>query len=103
LARLNYLDSAKQDLANILEYIARESGSLATAQQFVRRLRQKCRHLAGLPGSMGRPRPDFGTDFRSFAFRGYVIFFRYADETMEIINIFEGHKDIDAHFEAHEE
>lgn len=98
LRRLDYLDTAKYDLTIILRYIARESASLPAAQQFVGLLRQKCRHLAGLPGQMGRPRPELGTDFRSFAFRGYVIFFRYTDETMEIINIFEGHRDIDTYF-----
>ena len=103
MARLRYLDSAKRDLVNTLRYITRESNSLAVAQQFVGSLRQKCRHLAELPGQMGRPRPELRPDIRSFAFRGYVIFFRYADDMLEIVNILEGHRDVDAHFEDRED
>lgn len=98
LARLVYLDSAKQDLVDTLHYIARESGSLATGQQFVSVLRHKCRHLAGLPGHMGRPRSELRPDIRSFAFRGYVLFFRYVGETFEVVNILEAHRDIDGGF-----
>jgi plasmid stabilization system protein ParE len=98
LARLTYLYSAKQDFVSILRYISRESGSLAVGQQFVGALRQKCRHLACLPGHMGRPRPELRPDIRSFAFRGYVIFFRYTDDPLQVVNILEGHRDIDAHF-----
>lgn len=99
LARLTYLESAKQDLVHILRYITMESGSLATGQQFVAALRQKCHHLAGLPGHMGRPRPELRPDIRSFAFRGYVIFFRYTENKFEIVNVLEGHRDIHHHFE----
>lgn len=99
MVRLKYLDSAKHDLVDILRYITRESGSLAMGQQFVGVLRQKCGHLAGLPATMGRARAELRPDIRSFAFRGYVIFFRYSDDTFEVVNILEGHRDIDGHFE----
>jgi toxin ParE1/3/4 len=103
LARLKYLDSAKQDFVNTLRYISRESGSLAIGQQFVSALRQKCRHLSSLPGHMGRPRLELRPDMRSFAFRGYVIFFRYTADAFEVINILEGHRDIETHFVADDE
>ncbi len=99
LARLTYLESAKQDFVHILRYITVESGSLATGKQFIAALRQKCRHLADLPGHMGRPRPELRPDMRSFAFRGYVIFFRYVEDRFEIVNVLEGHLDIDQHFD----
>ena len=99
MARLKYLQSAKQDFVHILRYITMESGSLTIGQQFVADLRQKCRHLASLPGHLGRPRPELRPDIRSFAFRGYVIFFRYVEDRLEIVNVFEGHRDIDQHFE----
>ncbi|HWU63757.1 MAG TPA: type II toxin-antitoxin system RelE/ParE family toxin [Ensifer sp.] len=99
MARLSYLDSAKEDLVHILRYITTQSGSLAIGQDFVAALRQKCRHLAGLPGHMGRPRPELREDIRSFAFRGYVIFFRYVGDKFEVVNILEGHRDIDTHFD----
>jgi plasmid stabilization system protein ParE len=49
---------------------------------------------------MGRPRPELRPDLRSFAFRGYIILFRYAGDTMEIVNIIEGHRDIDDFFSS---
>lgn len=47
---------------------------------------------------LGRPRPELRPDIRSFVFRGYVIFFRYTDEQLQIVNILEGHRDVIAHF-----
>jgi plasmid stabilization system protein ParE len=99
VARLSYLGSARQDLVHILRHITTQSGSLAIGQDFVAALRQKCRHLAGLPGHMGRPRPELREDIRSFAFRGYVIFFRYIGDRFDVVNILEGHRDIDAYFD----
>ncbi|MBP2547733.1 plasmid stabilization system protein ParE [Neorhizobium galegae] len=100
MARLVYLDSARQDLIEILRYIAKTSGSVAVGQHFTGLLRQKCRHLAALPGDMGRLRPELGPDIRSSAFRGYVIFFRLRDGLFEVINILEGHRDVERHFES---
>jgi toxin ParE1/3/4 len=90
------LPSAKADLVNILEYITRESGSLIVGQRFVGALRQHCRKLAALPGTLGRARPELRSDIRSVAFKRYVIFFRYVDDSFEIVNIIEGHRDIAA-------
>ncbi len=52
------LPSAKTDLVNILEYITRKSGNLIVGRQFVGALRQQCRELASLPGTIGRARPE---------------------------------------------
>ena len=48
---------------------------------------------------MGRARPELRADIRSFAFRGYVIFFRCGAETFEVVNVLEGHRDIEGYFE----
>jgi hypothetical protein len=53
-------------------------------------LRQQCRRLASLPGTLGHPRPELRPDIRSFAFKNYVIFFRYEGDTLEVVNILEG-------------
>ena len=47
---------------------------------------------------MGRPRPELRPELRSVAFKGYVIFFRYVGEVLEVVNILGGHRDIDAYF-----
>ncbi|CUW38203.1 Plasmid stabilization system [Magnetospirillum sp. XM-1] len=99
MRRLVLLDYARDDMLGILDHVAQASGSVATAMDFVGRLRQRCRDLAGLPGTLGRSRPELRPDLRSIAFRGYVIFFRYVDDRVEVVSILEGHRDIDAHFD----
>jgi toxin ParE1/3/4 len=98
--KLVYLASARRDFADILDYITRESGSLATGQGFVALLRQQCRKLSALPGTLGRARPELLPEIRSFAFRSYVIFFRYAEDRFEVVNVLEGHRDIDGYFHS---
>jgi toxin ParE1/3/4 len=56
-------------------------------------LRRQCARLAALPGTLGRPRPELRPDIRSFPCRGYIIFFRYEAETLEVVNLLEGHRD----------
>ena len=102
MRRARFLASIKTDLVEILEYIARATGSLETGQRFVAELRAKCHHLAGLPGTLGRARPELRPDIRSFPFKGYVIFFRYVDDAFEVADILEGHRDIDAWFRGDE-
>lgn len=94
MRRLVYLTAAKRDLVDILRYIAGESGSVETALRFTAALRERCVKLAGLPGDLGVARPDI----RSFAHKGYVIFFRYRRDRLEVVAILEGHRDIDAIF-----
>jgi plasmid stabilization system protein ParE len=94
-----FLASVRADLVAIQTYIARESGSRSVARSFTARLRQRCHDLAALPGEIGRARPELGLDIRSSAFKGYVIFFRYRDGRFEVVNILEGHRDVDGHFD----
>jgi len=79
-------------------YVAENSGSVAVAQGFVSDLRTQCHKLAALEATVGRPRPELRVDIRSFPFKGYVIFFRHHGERFEVVNIIEGHRDIDAVF-----
>ena len=100
MRRAIFLASVRADLVDIQAYIARESGSRSVARKFEAQLRHRCHHLAALPGLVGRARPELGPDIRSSAFKGYVVFFRYRDDLLEVVNILEGHRDIDGHFEA---
>lgn len=98
MRQLVYLAAARRDFADILEYITRESGSLAIGRGFVDLLRMQCRKLASLPATLGRPRPELRPDIRSFPFKGYVIFFRHNGDRFEVVNVLEGHRDMVAHF-----
>lgn len=98
MRRLVYLTAARRDLVHILRYIARESGSVETARRFPAALREQCLKLASLPGDLGVARPELRPDIRSFAHKGYVIFYRYRRDRLEVVAILEGHRDIDAVF-----
>lgn len=96
--RLNFTDDALEDIASIAEYIASQSGVAEVAERFVQRIVDRCEHLASLPGTMGRARPELGVDFRSSVFGNHVIFFRYTAEVFDVVRILEGHRDIDGVF-----
>lgn len=36
---------------------------------------------------LGRARPELRTDIRSFAYKGYVILFRYTENTLEVVSL----------------
>lgn len=97
--KLSYTERAKSDLLVIHRYISQESGSAKTAYAFTKKLREKCKQLASITGVIGRERPEIIKGLRSHAFGNYVIFFRYVEQTFDVVTIIEGHKDIESHFE----
>ena len=86
---------AQRSLAETAGYIGSASGNDAIGAAFVSRLRAQCEKLAALPGIIGRPRPELGADVRSFAFRSYVILFRYGETTLDILDVVHAHRDVD--------
>jgi plasmid stabilization system protein ParE len=94
------LPSAQSDLVHILENVTRESGELVIGRRFVGALRQRCRQLAALPGTLGTARPELRADIRSSVYKSYVIFFRYHGDALEVLNIIEGHRDIERLFDT---
>jgi len=103
MARLRYMAAARTDLVPITTYIADQSGSRAVAERFANRLGAKCREIANAPIRLGRARPSLLPDIRSLTFGNYVIFFRYLDDLVEITNVIEGHRDIEALFRKNEQ
>ena len=99
MRQLRYTHDANRNLVEIAGHIAAESGSRDIAVTFTARLRAKCRQLAALPATLGTARPELRADIRSAAHGNYVIFFRYAGERFEVVNIFEGHRDIESCFD----
>jgi toxin ParE1/3/4 len=81
---LRFASDALDNIADIARYIAQESGSRALAATFTDRL----------------VRPELRQEMRSFAFKSYVIFFRYEGDAFEVVNVLEGHRDIEAFFGA---
>ncbi|HWB49413.1 MAG TPA: type II toxin-antitoxin system RelE/ParE family toxin [Stellaceae bacterium] len=98
MPRLRYTRAARDSLTDIARYLRRRSGSAAVARRFVDQLRGRCAELAASPFQLGRPRPELRPDLRSFAMGNYLIFFRYVGDVLEIVDIVEGHRDIDGYF-----
>lgn len=103
MRRLVYLTAARCDLVDILRYIAVESGSAEVARRFTTSIREQCARLASLPGEIGTPRPELRPDIRSFPHCGYVIFFRYAADRLEVVTVMESHRDIESWFAARDD
>ncbi len=99
MRRATFLASVRADLVEILTHVAGTSGSLPVAQRFVAELRRRCHALAALPSTLGRARPELRPDLRSVSHKGYVIFFRYVEGRFEVVNILEGHRDVEAFFD----
>ncbi|MCK5373773.1 MAG: type II toxin-antitoxin system RelE/ParE family toxin [Alphaproteobacteria bacterium] len=97
--KLSYTEQAKSDLVAIQRYIIQTSGLPKTGYNFTKKLRNKCKELASIKGIIGRERPEIMKGIRSHPVESYVIFFRYTEDTFEVITIIEGHKDIISHFE----
>jgi toxin ParE1/3/4 len=101
--RATFLASVRDDFLAILAYVANESGSVSIAQAFLRELRDKCHKLAALDTTIGRARPELRADIRSFPYKNYVIFFRYAGGRFEVVNILERHMDVEGRLNERKE
>ena len=103
MRRVILLASARDDLVAIGDYIQIASGSRRVAARFVKELNDHCRHMGSLPGTLGRARPDLLPDIRTAPYGNYMIFFRYVGDVVEIVNVIEGHRNIDALFRKNEQ
>jgi plasmid stabilization system protein ParE len=98
MRRATFLASVRADFLGILTYVSEQSGSVAVGEAFMRELRAKCHKLAALEATIGRARPELRADIRSIPYKGYVIFFRYVAGRFEVVNLLEGHRDMESHF-----
>lgn len=96
--RLVLLDQAKEDIANIADYIAEQSKNKRIGKEFAKRILDKCKELASIKGMIGVERPELRAGLRSHPFGNYVIFFIYNDNNLEVVTIIEGHRDIKSMF-----
>ena len=86
-----YTSSAKQDLADILTYIARDKPDAAAA--WVEKIEAKCLLIASQP-EMGELKRQLGVDIRANVVGRYVIFHRTANDRVEILRVIPGDRNI---------
>lgn len=97
MQRLRFSRAAQRDFKTIARYIADRSGR-GIANAVILRLRQRCERLAALPGLLGTARPELAVGLRSTPHRGYILYFRYVDDTIEIVNVLDARRDATVHF-----
>ena len=81
---------AERDLEEIWSYVA-DDASPATADRLIDAIFDRFELLVEQP-RMGRPRPEFGSDVRSFVVENHVIYYRY-DEDVLIARVLHGRRD----------
>lgn len=86
---------AKRDLVDIWVFIAKDNPD--AADRFLDHLAQKFGLLAESP-EIGRRREELAPTLRSFPVGRYVIFYRAAEEGIEIVRVLSAYRDVDTLF-----
>jgi toxin ParE1/3/4 len=83
--------SAKEDLAEIWRFIAKDSDYYA--ERFIRFVDERLFHLAAHP-LIGRPRDELAPGLRSFLIRHLVVFYRPVADGIEIARVLHASRDM---------
>jgi toxin ParE1/3/4 len=82
---------AQLDIVDAALYIA--EGDPLASDRFVDALTATFNRLAN-HRPLGRARPEFGADLRSFPHRQYIIFYRPIEDGIEVVRLLHGSRDI---------
>lgn len=90
------LESAIDDLTEIVTFIAQDREALEAALGYIDRIEKRCNSIGDAPRGYVL-RPDLGDDVRLVAFeKSAVIAYRIHNDTVEITNIFYGGRNYEA-------
>ncbi len=87
--------AAEADLADIAYHIAVEDGRPLTADRNIDELIAKCETYAQNP-LLGTAVPELGNDYcdyRIFAFKRWIVFYRPIDDGIDVMRIVDGSRD----------
>ena len=88
-------DQATHDLADIWLYIANDSPQVAG--KFIDSIYEHCRLFCSSP-DMGKVRDELLPGLKSFPLKRYVIFYRILSDSVEIVRVLSGYRDIGSIF-----
>ena len=91
MSRLIFSPSARQDLTEIFDFIARDKP--VAASKWIDLIEEKCKLMAETP-EFGEKRPEFGANIRSSLVGRYVIFYRTIVSGIEVVRVISGDRDI---------
>jgi toxin ParE1/3/4 len=97
VAELRISPRAREDLIEIWSYIADDS--VTNADAFIDRLYETVESLCRNPG-LGRQREELALGIQSFPFGRYLIFYRALSNSVEIVRVMHGARDIENIFEG---
>jgi toxin ParE1/3/4 len=89
MTAVTFTPSARRDVREILQYIARDSRR--NGERFVARIELKCRELAAAP-SLGNPVPWLD-GIHYWQIQRYVIVFRRTSEAFVVLRVMHGARD----------
>ena len=87
---------ANIDLEDILRRVADLSG-FDKSDRFLTRFSEKLKNIVSFP-NLGKPRPEWGNNYRSIILDDYLIIYRVTEELVEILRIVSGYRDLDELF-----
>jgi len=90
---------AENDLLSIWDYIAQDNPDAAT--RLLLTIDEKCALLAANP-QLGPARPDITPEMRYFPVGSYLILYRIVADTVEIVRVLHGARNLDALFHPDE-
>ena len=88
-----YAASAVTDLKHIWGHYA-ERVTIRVANDVARRIRRNLESTIGRHKRAGRPRPEFGSGFRSIAAPPYIVFYVVDTHGARVVRILHGHRDV---------
>lgn len=96
MRRLRIADAARRDLAAISAY-ATERWGRATAQQYLRMLKNTFRSLLRHPG-LGVARTDLGERLRSIGGGSHIVFYADDGKIVDVLRVLHGAMDVEPAF-----
>lgn len=91
MRQLKITAPACQDLNDIADYFLKRS--VNAGDRFVNGFNQKCKHLSQFP-YIGKPYDDLKAGIRGIGLMGYIIFYRVTDDTVEVLRVVRGDRDL---------
>ena len=90
---VRHTPQARDDLIDIWVFVAK--GSQPAADRLMDTVREKCQLLAESP-ELGQSREELAPSLRSFPVGKYIIFYRPAENGIEVIRVLSSYRDIDS-------
>jgi toxin ParE1/3/4 len=97
--RIRYTASARREIDEIAEFIARQSGSAETAMKWLSALDGNIDLLARVPGT-GTARDDQQPGLRSSPIFSYLIFYRATPRILTVVRVVHGARDLSQIFRS---